>query len=115
MLQRRRRRVVVEPDSRKDIADLYSGESREEMQDPPEDIEKGEDESLAATSATTRAPQCQPNKRHGLGRARAYQRRDMKCWCICRLGDTDGGGLAMFRVDGSTMGMALRVRWASGW
>lgn len=46
----------------------------------------------------------------------AYQRRcDMNCCCIWRLGETDGGGLATARVEGSTMGMALRVRWASGW
>jgi hypothetical protein len=51
----------------------------------------------------------------GLVPARLYQRRDMNCCCICRLGETLGGGLATVRVDGSTMGMALRVRWASGW
>lgn len=39
----------------------------------------------------------------------------MNCCCICRLGETEGGGLATARVEGSTMGMALRVRWASGW
>jgi hypothetical protein len=39
----------------------------------------------------------------------------MNCCCICRLGETDGGGLETFRVEGSTIGMALRVRWACGW
>lgn len=39
----------------------------------------------------------------------------MYCCCICRAGETDGGGLATERVDGSTIGIALRLRWASGW
>lgn len=39
----------------------------------------------------------------------------MNCCCICRLGEMLGGGLATARVDGSTIGIALRVRWASGW
>lgn len=38
----------------------------------------------------------------------------MNCCCICRAGDTEGGGLATLRVVGSTMGIALRVRWARG-
>jgi hypothetical protein len=56
-----------------------------------------------------------PNATLGLVPARLYQRRDMNCCCIWRLGETDGGGLATARVEGSTIGMALRVRWASGW
>ena len=44
-----------------------------------------------------------------------YQRRPMNCCWICLFGETDGGGLAIARVDGSTIGIALRVRWASGW
>jgi len=39
----------------------------------------------------------------------------MNCCWICLFGETDGGGLAIARVDGSTIGIALRVRWASGW
>jgi hypothetical protein len=42
-----------------------------------------------------------------------------KCWAciICwRAGETEGGGEATLRVEGSTMGMALpALRWASGW
>lgn len=37
------------------------------------------------------------------------------CCCICLAGETDGGGLATLRVLGSTIGIALRVRCASGW
>lgn len=45
---------------------------------------------------------------HGVWRA-------AKCCCICRAGEMERGGLAAERALGSTMGMALRVRWAMGW
>lgn len=45
----------------------------------------------------------------------AHQRRDTYCCCICRPGDTERGGLATERVLGSTIGIALRLRCASGW
>lgn len=45
-----------------------------------------------------------------------YQRRGAYCCCIWRPGETDmGTGLATDRVEGSTIGIALRVLWASGW
>lgn len=46
-----------------------------------------------------------------------YQRRCCCMWwcCIWRAGETLRGGLATERVDGSTIGIALRVRCAIGW
>lgn len=70
---------------------------------------------MVATSQQRKTPHDPLNATLGLVPARLYQRRGMNCCCICRLGETEGGGLATFRVEGSTMGMALRVRWASGW
>jgi hypothetical protein len=69
---------------------------------------KGKHAGLATSSASKarrnalgiiRLASCQPGH---------YQRRN--CCCICRFGETDGGGLATVRVEGSTIGMALRVR-----
>ena len=40
-----------------------------------------------------------------------YAQRRAYCWCTCRPGET----LEAERVDGSTMGIALRVRCAMGW
>ena len=45
----------------------------------------------------------------------AYQRRGTYWCCICRPGETDIGGLATDRVEGSTIGIALRDLCAIGW
>lgn len=78
----------------------------------------GDPHAWVATSLTTKGRRnANRTETPGLEQAGViYHRpRDMNCCCICRLGETDGGGLATARVDGSTIGMALRVRWASGW
>lgn len=52
----------------------------------------------------------EPPLDHLSARQSIYQRRPMNCCCICLAGETEGGGEATARVEGSTMGIALRVR-----
>lgn len=71
-------------------------------------VSDDQEDGLAGPDIAERSPTAPRGRR-------AYQRRETYCCCICRPGETERGGLATKRVLGSTMGMALRVRCASGW
>jgi hypothetical protein len=74
----------------------------------PDDVD-----SSSSSSSTARADWSQ--RKHYEAECCIYQPRRPYCCCICRPGETLKGGLAAKRVEGSTIGIALRVRCANGW